>query len=109
MRGAVNRKVAGLDPGDDPALPHIEFIKADGKLLPHVESYYLFRCDANEMDGIERVDLGQLRFLISGEGTVFFPDAHSEPTRPIMVNGPGTAAATYKMRGPLHCFGVSLR
>lgn len=109
MRGAVNRKIAGSEPGEDPALPHIEFVKATGKLLPHVESYYLFRWDAAEIDGIERVDLGQLRFLIRGEGEVTFPDGHTEATRPIMVSGPGTAAATYRMKGPLHCFGVSLR
>ena len=97
MRGAANRKIAGSEPGEDLAAPHIEFVKATGKLLPHIESYYLFRCGADEMDGIERVDLGQLRFLIRGEGEVTFPDGHTEPTRPIMVNGPGTAAATYKM------------
>jgi AraC-like DNA-binding protein len=109
MRGATNRKMAGMEPGGDPVAPRIEFIKATGKLLPHIESYYLFRCDADEIDGIERVDLGQLRFLISGEGEVTFPDGHVERTRQIMVNGPGTAAATYKIRGPLHIFGVSLR
>jgi AraC-like DNA-binding protein len=109
MRGATHRKETGAEPGHEPAEPRIEFVKATGKLVPHVESYYLFRYDAAEMDGIERVDLGQLRFMISGEGEVFFPDGHSERTRPIMVNGPGTAAATYKMKGPLHCFGVSLR
>lgn len=109
MRGAANRKLAGPEPGADPAAPRIEFVKATGKLLPHVESYYLFRCDADEMDGVERVDLGQLRFLISGEGEVTFPDGHTERTRSIMVTGPGTAASTYKMKGPLHCFGVSLR
>ncbi len=58
MRGAASRKMAGLEPGEDPTLPRIEFIKATGKLLPHVESYYVFRCDAAQMEGIERVDLG---------------------------------------------------
>jgi AraC-like DNA-binding protein len=109
MRGAVNRKMMGTEPGEDPELPHIEFVKATGKLLPHVESFYLFRNDAAEIEGIERVDLGQLRFMISGEGEVTFPDGHVERTRQIMVNGPGTAAATYKLHGPLHIFGVSLR
>lgn len=109
MRGAANHKLAGLEPGEDPTLPSIEFVKATGKLLPHVESYYLFRCDAAQMDGIERVDLGQLRFMIRGEGEVTFPDGHVEQTRRIMVNGPGTAHATYRMRGPVHVFGVSLR
>ncbi|RYD47649.1 MAG: AraC family transcriptional regulator, partial [Sphingomonadales bacterium] len=78
-------------------------------LMPHVESYYLFRNDAPDIEGVERVDLGQLRFMISGEGEVTFPDGHVEKTKPIMVNGPGTAAARYRMKGPFHCFGVSLR
>ncbi|RYD49489.1 MAG: hypothetical protein EOP60_13730, partial [Sphingomonadales bacterium] len=90
-------------------LPRLEFRKAEGKLLPHVESYYLFRHDARDIVGVERVDLGQLRFLIRGEGHVTFPDGHTEATRPIMVNGPGTAAARYQIDGPFHCFGVSLR
>jgi hypothetical protein len=38
-----------------------------------------------------------------------FPDGHVEPLRPIMVAGPGTAAASYRMRGPVLCFGVVLR
>ena len=91
------------------ALPHIEFQPAIGPLMPHIESYYLFRQDAAQIEGVERVDLGQLRFMIRGEGEVVFPDGHVEKTRPIMVNGPGTAAARYRIRGPFHCFGVSLR
>ncbi|WP_294092056.1 helix-turn-helix domain-containing protein [Sphingomonas sp.] len=89
--------------------PTIELRNATGALMPHVESYYLFRFDARDIDGVERVDLGQLRFMIRGEGEVTFPDGHVEKTRPIMVNGPGTAAARYRMNGPFHCFGVSLR
>lgn len=108
MQGAA-QKIAEPEPGLDPSLPRIEFRKATGKLLPHVESYYLYRRDAAQVDGIERVDLGQLRFLIRGEGEMTFPDGHVERTRRIMVNGPGTAHATYRMRGPVHVFGVSLR
>lgn len=95
--------------GDQVHTPHLEFRKAAGELMPHIESYYLFRYDARDIDGIERVDLGQLRFMIRGEGEVTFPDGHVEPTRPIMVNGPGTAAARYRINGPFHCFGLSLR
>ncbi len=110
MRGATRMKSAQLAAGNDrDPRPQIEFRKAEGSLLPHVESYYLYRYDAEEIEGIERVDLGQLRFLIKGEGEVFFPDGHVEKTKPIMINGPGTAAASYRMRGPFHCFGVSLR
>jgi AraC-like DNA-binding protein len=53
--------------------------------------------------------LGQLRFVIRGSGEITFPDGHVEASKRIMVNGPGTAAARYRMQGPFHCFGVSLR
>ncbi len=109
-------RVATRTRPDEPALddgraprPNIEFRKAEGALLPHVESYYLYRYDAPLIEGIERVDMGQLRFLIRGDGEVFFPDGHVERTKRVMVNAPGTAAAGYRMNGPFHCFGVSLR
>jgi hypothetical protein len=88
---------------------HLEFRKATGALLPQVESYYLYRWDAPMVQGIERVDLGQLRFVLCGEGEMMFPDGHVEPVRRVMVNGPGTAATSYRVFGPFHCFGVSLR
>jgi len=110
MRGATNLRAQGPEAEHGlPPVPHIEFRKAVGALLPHVESYYLYRHEGTDIEGIERVDLGQLRFMIKGEGEVTFPDGHVERTRPIMVNGPGTAAAYYRIRGPFHCFGVSLR
>lgn len=96
-------------PDDQGPRPHIEFRKAEGALLPHVESYYLYRHDAADIEGVERVDLGQLRFMIKGEGEVTFPDGHVEKSKPIMITGPGTAAASYRIKGPFHCFGVSLR
>src|SRR4051812_40796107 len=102
MRGASNRKAVRSEAGaGTAALPTIETREAKGRLLPHVESYYLFRCEAAELDAVERVDLGQIRFLIRGEGTMTFPDGHSEEMKPIMVAGPGSAAASYTMRGPV--------
>lgn len=89
--------------------PSIEFRKATGSMMPLVESYYLYRFEAPFVEGIERVDLGQLRFLLRGEGEMTFPDGRVERTRSIMINGPGSAAASYQVQGPLHCFGVSLR
>ncbi|RYE03382.1 MAG: AraC family transcriptional regulator [Sphingomonadales bacterium] len=91
------------------APPTIEFRQAVGMLMPHIESYYLFRNEAGHIEGVERVDLGQLRFMIRGEGEVTFPGGHVEKTLPIMINGPGTAAARYRIEGPFHCFGLSLR
>ncbi|MEI9851274.1 MAG: AraC family transcriptional regulator [Sphingomonas sp.] len=95
-----------MDPGPKPEL---EFALESGELLPHVQSYYLYRHDARAIRGVERVDIGQIRFMLKGEGERIFPDGHAEPSCPVMVNGPGTAAATYRIDGPFHCFGVALR
>lgn len=110
MRGATIRKPVVTDAGAEsaPAVT-IELKPAKGRLLPHVESYYLFRAGEGELEGPERVDIGHIRFLIRGEGEMTFPDGHVEPLKPIMVAGPGTAAASYRMRGPILCFGVVLR
>lgn len=108
MRGAAHHRIDQRE-AETRLLATIETKRAKGRLLPHVESYYLFRCDAAELDGVERVDLGQIRFLIAGEGEMTFPDGHVEKLKPIMVAGPGTAAASYRMRGPVLCFGVVLR
>jgi AraC-like DNA-binding protein len=109
MRTAVLRKPAEPDLAPASNQPTIELKRAKGRLLPHVDSYYLFRCEADELVGTERVDLGQIRFLLRGEGEMIFPDGHVEPLKPIMVAGPGTAAATYRLRGPVIHFAVVLR
>ena len=89
--------------------PTIIFQPATGALMPLVESYYLYRYDAADIDGVDRVDMGQIRFMLKGEGTRRFPDGHVEASCAVMVNGPGTAAAAYHIQGPFHCFGISLR
>lgn len=87
----------------------IRFRPSSGRLLPHIDSFYLYENSAPVMVGVERVDLGQWRFLLGGEGVVTFPDGHEECTMPVMVNGPGTAHWTYRIDGPFRCFGISLR
>lgn len=104
MRDAARASTAGAEPR-----PTIEFRPATGALHPHIAAFYLYRHDAALIHGVERVDLGQLRYLLKGEGEVTFANGRRMPTRPVMINPPGTAASTYTMRGPFHCFGISLR
>ena len=102
MRGATKRDAAE-------AAPEIEFLPTGGALMPLADPYYLYTNAAAEIDGIDRVDMGQIRFMLEGEGYRIFPDGHAEPSCPVMINGPGTAAAGYHIDGPFRCFGVSLR
>ena len=109
MGGAVKQAARASAEPIRGAHGHIEWRGAEGILAPHVDTFYLYRYGAAHVEGVERVDMGQLRFLIEGEGTITFPDGRVERTRPIMIQGPGTAAASYRMTGPVRCFGVSLR
>lgn len=77
--------------------------------MPFVETFYLYRNDAAAIHGVERVDMGQVRFMLEGSGTRTFADGHVEPSQQVMVNGPGTAAVSWHVDGPFHCFGISLR
>lgn len=128
MRGAISRggsAVAGPDTqragevgvdsgGSTPAFdaaegPSLEFYPASGALLPLVETYYLSRWNAEEIRGVDRVDMGQLRFMLRGEGTLTYADGRCEPSCPVMITAPASAAVRYHVAGPFHCFGVSLR
>ncbi|WP_237709152.1 AraC family transcriptional regulator [Sphingomonas elodea] len=101
--------VVVIDRDGMPPLFDIQFLPSVGRLIPHVESFYLCHVDRSVIDGVERVDLGQWRFFLDGKGSVTFPDGHVETTMPVMVTGPGTAHWTYHIDGPFRCFGLSLR
>jgi AraC-like DNA-binding protein len=111
MRGAVEGQVAVASRDRIGARPpfDIQFQPSSGRLIPHVESFYLAHIDARSIEGVERVDLGQWRFCLEGTCTVTFPDGHGEAILPVVINGPGTAHWTYRLEGPFRCFGLSLR
>lgn len=93
----------------DGIVPTVELAKAEGALMPLVESYYLYRYGGARGRGVERVDVGQIRFLLRGEGDLIYPGAEPEPSHPVMVTGPNTCAGVYDIRGPMEVFGVVLR
>lgn len=109
MRGAFERTVTETVLDREGSIPLIEFKPSTGRLIPHIESFYLYRNDATMIQGTERVDLGQWRFLLRGMGEVTFPDGRVESTYPVTITGPGTAHWRYRIAGPLYCFGISLR
>lgn len=110
MRGVKTSAVQSVpEEGKSSSRPSIEFRNAEGVLLPLIESYYLYRYDEPAIDGVDRVDIGQIRFMLKGSGTRTFPDGHVEKSCDVMINAPGTAAAAYHIDGPFHCFGISLR
>ncbi|MHA6717979.1 AraC family transcriptional regulator [Sphingomonas sp. RS6] len=109
MGEAIERQVSRAAIGRASPIPFLEFRPSSGRLVPHVAAFYLYLNEVAVIRGTERVDLGQWRFILRGSGEVTFPDGRTDPTFPVMVNGPGTAHWRYRMSGPMRCFGISLR
>lgn len=87
----------------------LDFAAPSPAVASLVTAFYLYRSDEAVIEGIERADVGQIRFMLRGAGTMTFPDGYCEPSTPIMINGPGTGAAVYRVAGPFYCFGAALR
>ncbi|WP_052134867.1 helix-turn-helix domain-containing protein [Sphingomonas sp. 37zxx] len=87
----------------------LRFVSPSPDLAALVTTYYWYRSDNLLIEGIDRADVGQVRFMLRGIGHMHFADGRSEPSVPIMINGPGTGAASYRADGPFYCFGIALR
>lgn len=104
----------GAGPGwqaNDPAAAQMtmDVCRAEGALMPEIESFYLFRYSGDRFDGQERVNSGEIRFLLDGSGEMTFPGGYTEPLAPIVLAGPGSALASFRMTGPIRTFSVMLR
>ena len=87
----------------------LAFQPPSAALSAYISTFYLYRSEDPVVKGIERADVGQIRFMLKGSGTLSFAGGYIEPSCPVMINGPGTAAAAYRVDGPFHCFGAALR
>lgn len=87
----------------------VELVAPSDALLPYIRAYYRAVSPEPVSEGIERVDLGQLRFWLRGRGTSRFPDRHCEPTPEISVMAPAMSVRAYRAEGPADVFGAALR
>lgn len=77
-------------------------------LSPYISAYYFFSTDEAELEDFERADIAQLRFPLTGRGTIFFGDGHVDNLHEISVMGPRTKASRVRVAGPATLFGVGL-
>jgi AraC-like DNA-binding protein len=87
----------------------VEFAAPSAALAPYISVFYLFRDDSERIDDIDRADVGQIRFMLRGSGAFTFANGNVEPSCPVILNGPGSGAASYRVDGPFFCFGAALR
>ena len=76
-------------------------------IAPFITQFYHFRCDQQHIRETQPAALGQLTFLLSGQGVMKFVDGHIGEIHPATVYGPGTAHSEYTVSGPLDNVGAA--
>lgn len=86
----------------------LDYAAPDAALRDYLSLFYEFRADVEQFDDVERADLAQFRFMLSGEGEIQFADGHvQQASGPILI-GPTTGMTKISIRGPVHVFGFGL-
>ncbi len=86
----------------------LDYATPDESLRSFLSVFYEFRADLPVFEDVERADLAQFRFLLSGSGSYIFADGHSLPAPAIQIVGPSTGSTIVSVKGPVHMFGVGL-
>ncbi len=86
----------------------LSFAAPDPRLKPYVSSYYHVHFDYPLIEDFERADVGSLRMMFAGNGSLTYPDGRKVRDCPVMLLGPATLTASYRLTGPLDSFGCVL-
>lgn len=77
-------------------------------LAEYISAFYLFESDEDAFEEIERADVAQLRFTLSGSGKLVFGPARSDPICAVSLVGPRNKASRIVAQGPARTFGLGL-
>jgi AraC-like DNA-binding protein len=86
----------------------LRYFLPSADLRPYLSSYYVFRADLPRVADIVRADLGQLRFMLAGQGSYQFAGGTPIRTPAVSLVGPTMAASRFEIAGPALVVGVGL-
>jgi AraC-like DNA-binding protein len=87
----------------------LDYAMPDVSLRNHLSVFYEFRADVPVFEDVERADLAQVRFLLSGsDGQYHFVDGTVQKGPQIQIVGPTTGPTSVRVNGPVHIFGAGL-
>lgn len=86
----------------------LSYLAPPPDLTPYLSAYYLFECDDEVFEDIERADIAQVRYFLSGTGTVIFPKGARFDSAQVSVFGPRMCASKIIVKGPMRTFGLGL-
>jgi AraC-like DNA-binding protein len=86
----------------------LDLLQPDEAMADYISLFYDFRCDRAEFADVERADLAQIRFVLSGYGHGRFADGTTQQTTRVFVLGPTTGPLAITLYGPVLVFGMTL-
>lgn len=87
----------------------LDYAAPEESLRDYLSVFYEFRADVEKFEDIERADLAQFRFVLSGGNATYeFVDGQVQSGSPITIVGPSTGPTRVCIDGPVHIFGVGL-
>ena len=91
------------------AVISLDYATPDESLRRHLSVFYDFRADVPLFEDVERADLAQVRFQLSGtDATYSFADGTVQNAPSIHIVGPTTGPTHVRVVGPVHTFGAGL-
>ena len=77
-------------------------------LAEYISAFYLFETDEPIMNDIERADLPQFRFTITGDGSILFKNDKDQKIERVSLYGPRNTWSRVVANGPILMFGFGL-
>jgi AraC-like DNA-binding protein len=86
----------------------IEIAPPPAALAPYLSTFFTLRCDERSIRDVQPSSIGILAVMARGGGQMRFLDGRTEPSHRLLLQTPTSAASTFEVEGPWHCFGATL-
>ncbi len=87
----------------------LDYATPDESLRRFLSVFYEFKAEVPVFEDVERADLAQFRFILSGTNASYtFADGQTQTGSAIQIVGPSTGSTRARIEGPVHIFGVGL-
>jgi AraC-like DNA-binding protein len=87
---------------------NLEYCPPPASIADSVSAFYAFETQDAALDELERADLSQFRFHLSGSGHVHFPQGRVVAFPHTALMGPRMSATRVTASGPIRVFGMGL-
>lgn len=86
----------------------LEYCAPPSDVAPYVTSFFRMCSDEREIRDVQLASVGVLAVFVRGKGEIRFLNGRVDPTHPLVLLAPTSAAAQILVEGPWHAFGAAL-